>query len=225
MTNDVYTFLESRLTVEAVASMADAPVQGALTPEAWQTVERSRAIVERVLRSGAPLYGATTGIGSQKDVPVGGDCLATFGDRMIISEATDYPGPAFAPRVVRAALVVLINNLAKGRSGVRPVVIRRLLQLLAGERLPSVRQDTSYGSADLMSLEMAIGVWAIARRGIAAEDLGEGVRAVHAAIRPLLHIGQEGSRIFDMAAIVAVVRKVGFFTNARGDAGVPPRPA
>jgi len=28
-----------------------------------------------------------------------------------------------------------------------------------------------------------------------------------------------------MAAIVAVVRKGGFFTNARGDAGVPPRPA
>jgi histidine ammonia-lyase len=151
-TSATYTFLESRLTVERLNSMADGPVEASLSPSAWLTVERSRTIVEHILRSGTPIYGATTGIGSQKDVAVGQERLATFSDRMIVSEATDFPGPAFAPRVVRAALIVLINNLSRGRSGVRRVVIERLLQLLAEERLPTVRQDTSYGSADLTPL-------------------------------------------------------------------------
>ncbi len=152
MTCVEYAFLESRLTIEQVASKADGPVVGTLSAEAWHKVERSSAIVERALQAGIPIYGATTGIGSQKGVAVTLDQLATFSDRMIISEATDFPGPAFPARVVRAALIVLISNLSRGRSGVRPIVIERLLRLLAQERLPTVRQDTSYGSADLTPL-------------------------------------------------------------------------
>ena len=53
---------------------------------------------------------------------------------------------------------------------------------------------------------MTIAVWAIARRGLAPESLGRGPRAVFDALLPLLHIGEEGTRVFDMQAIVEKVR-------------------
>jgi histidine ammonia-lyase len=123
-----------------------------LTAEAWRRVAASRAVVERQIAAGNTIYGVNTGIGSQKDVGVAAENLKEFSNRMIVSEATDFPGAAASDRAVRAALVVLINNLAGGRTGVRPLLVRRLLDLYAAPRMPLVRQDTSFGSADLTPL-------------------------------------------------------------------------
>jgi histidine ammonia-lyase len=78
--------------------------------------------------------------------------LAEFSNRMIVSEASDFPGPAAPERAVRATLLVLINNVAGGHTGVRPALVRRLLDLYAAARMPTVRVDTSFGTADLTPL-------------------------------------------------------------------------
>jgi histidine ammonia-lyase len=157
----------TKLTVERIAALAAAPEPLALSDIAWDRIRRGRAIVDAHLASGTPIYGATTGIGSQKDVAVASEALADFSNRMIISEATDYPGPAFPEPVVRAALVVLLNNVASGRSGIRPELAERLLQLYATTRLPTVRADTSNGVADLTPLAQ-LGL-AILGRSLAGE--------------------------------------------------------
>jgi len=59
---------------------------------------------------------------------------------------------------------------------------------------------------EAVALEMAIAVWAIARRKLAPIDIGAGPRLICDALLPLLHIGEEGKRIFDMRQIVAAVR-------------------
>jgi hypothetical protein len=74
---------------------------------------------------------------------------------MIIGEATDFPGPPAADPTVRAALVVLFNNLADGRTGVRPELVKRLLQVYAAAHMPTVREDTSFGTADLTRFDLA----------------------------------------------------------------------
>jgi len=105
------------------------------------------------------MYGANTGIGSQKDVGVSAAALAEFSNRMIVSEATDFPGPAASDAAVRATLIVLINNLAGGRTGVRALLIERLLELFAAPHLPTIREDTSFGTADLTPLsQLSLGV-------------------------------------------------------------------
>ena len=48
--------------------------------------------------------------------------------------------------------MVLINVMASGRTGVRAELVGRLLQLYAAARMPTVRDDTSYGIADLTPL-------------------------------------------------------------------------
>jgi histidine ammonia-lyase len=148
----IHIFDGRGLTIAKIAELArlNGPID--LSPAAWGRVAASRAIVERHLASGAAIYGANTGIGSQKDVAVPDQQLAEFSNRMILSEATDFPGPCAADPTVRACLVVLINNMASGRTGVRAELVGRLLQLYAAERMPTVREDTSYGIADLTPL-------------------------------------------------------------------------
>jgi histidine ammonia-lyase len=146
------TFDGSGISVARVAALARGPVRADYSLESWRRIRAARYLVERRLAAGAVIYGTTTGVGSQKDVAVESADLAAFSDRMIISEATDFPGPAYSDTAVRAALVVLINNVAAGRTGVRPELAQRLLDLLAAPRMPLVRRDASNGVADLTPL-------------------------------------------------------------------------
>jgi len=140
------------LSIARIAELSRAAGTVDLTAESWRRVAASRAVVERQIAAGETIYGANTGIGSQKGVNVSRENLGEFSNRMIISEATDFPGRAYSDRSVRAALVVLINNIASGGTGVRPELARRLLDLYAAPRMPLVRQDTSFGTADLTPL-------------------------------------------------------------------------
>ncbi len=140
------------LSIHRIDALSRGPVSLNLSAEAWRRIAASRAIVERHLASGATVYGANTGIGSQKDVGVAAEDVADFSDRMIISEATDFPGTCASECAVRATLIVLLNNIAGGRTGVRPELARRLLDLCAAPRMPAVRRDSSFGTADLTPL-------------------------------------------------------------------------
>ncbi len=140
------------LSVARIAQLSRSPGVADLSAPAWERVRTARTIVERQIAAGATIYGTNTGIGSQKAVGVAEDDLGQFSNRMIVSEATDFPGPPLAESTVRAALVVLINVMAGGRTGVRPAFVSRLLELYRAPRLPTVRADTAFGSADLTPL-------------------------------------------------------------------------
>ena len=140
------------LTVHRIEELSRSVGALDLSAEAWERVAASRRIIERLLAACTTMYGANTGIGSQKDVSVSTAALADFSNRMIISEATDFPGPAAPETSVRATLIVLLNNLAGGRTGVRRELVERLLDLFASAELPTIREDTSFGTADLTPL-------------------------------------------------------------------------
>lgn len=152
MKRPIYIFDGSGLSIGTIVELSRGFGPIDLSARAWDRVSASRAIVERQLAGGATIYGTNTGIGSQKEVEVTAEHLAQFSNRMIISEASDFPGPPLPEPAVRAALVVLINNIAGGGTGIRPELARRLLELYAAPRMPTVRADTSFGTADLTPL-------------------------------------------------------------------------
>jgi histidine ammonia-lyase len=154
-----HVFDGSSLGIDRLVALSQKPVRCAISAAARARVQSGRAIVEKALASGDPIYGATTGIGSQKDIEVPRAQLADFATRMIVSEATNFPGPAFGERVVRSALAVLINTLATGQCGVRIDLIEALLNLLAASRLPIVRRGCAFGVADLTPLsQLSLGI-------------------------------------------------------------------
>jgi histidine ammonia-lyase len=134
-------------------------------------------------------------------LPVG---LAADGaaDGGILSINLNYIGAARMGSLMAAAAPVLLHYVGHTADGVEDVT--SLLPL-------SVTQtETVVGRAwEAVALEMSIAVWAIARRGLAPEDLGAAPRSIYQSLLPLLHIGEEGKRVFDMRSIVAVVRHGG----------------
>jgi histidine ammonia-lyase len=115
-------------------------------------VARSRAVVEKLVQSEAVVYGLTTGFGSLRDVLITAENVQQLQRNMIRSHSCGV-GDAAPEDVVRAMLLLRANTLAKGCSGVRPLIIERLVQMLNRRVFPVVPLKGSVGaSGDLAPL-------------------------------------------------------------------------
>ncbi len=115
-------------------------------------IERSRQAVEQLVARGEVAYGITTGFGHFKDRVISPDQTRQLQLNLVRSHAVGV-GPYLPREVVRAMLVVRANTLAMGYSGVRPVIIRRLLEILNCGIAPRIPAQGSLGaSGDLAPL-------------------------------------------------------------------------
>lgn len=146
---EVHCFDGETLDLKKLAALSRARGTWDLTAEAKTRVREGRGIVDRISSGDGIHYGLNTGVGSQKNFRVSPSAIAEFNEHLIVAEATNMPGPAFDPTVVRGALAVMINNAATGRLGLRPELVERMLSLSRCDRLPEVRINTSTGSSDL----------------------------------------------------------------------------
>jgi histidine ammonia-lyase len=134
--------------VEAVAR--GAPVR--LAPGAAERVRRSREVIERLVEQGATVYGVTTGFGALAQVRLEPARASALQHGLLRSHAVGV-GPELSDEEVRAMLALRAQVLALGFSGVRLIVIERLLDLLAHDVLPCVPEQGSLGaSGDLAPL-------------------------------------------------------------------------
>jgi histidine ammonia-lyase len=120
-------------------------------------------------------------------------------DGGVLSLNLNYIGSARMGSLMAAAAPVFLHYIGHTADGVEDVT--SLLPLSVTQTKTVI--DRAWEAA---ALEMAIAVWAIARRGIASSDLGEGPQRVYQSLLPLLHIGEEGNHVFNMRQIVAAVR-------------------
>jgi histidine ammonia-lyase len=113
-------------------------------------LERARLAREVVVRVTAerPVYGRTTGVGANRAVPVSD---AGHGLRLLRSHAGGA-GPLLDVVRARALLVVRLNQLAAGGSGVDPALLGVLAEALNLGLTPPVRMIGSIGTGDLAAL-------------------------------------------------------------------------
>jgi histidine ammonia-lyase len=140
------------LTVEGVVAVAreDRPVE--VTEAARQAVRAGRERVESVLDAGDAVYGLNTGFGDLVDTRISSDEVDDLQTNLLRSHAAGS-GRDLSREEVRALLVVRLNTLLRGYSGVREVVVDHLLTLLNRGVHPVVRSRGSLGaSGDLAPL-------------------------------------------------------------------------
>src|SRR6266850_4304072 len=131
-------------------SKEDEPVE--IAPAAIAAMQRSRAVVERLAAGDAPVYAVNTGVGLLADVRVPTEELEQLQRNVVRSHACGV-GQPLAPEEVRAMMLIRANVLAKGFSGIRPVVAERLCNLLNRGVTPVVPSQGSVGaSGDLAPL-------------------------------------------------------------------------
>lgn len=123
-----------------------------LDPAALPLMERSRAAVEQLVAGGEVAYGITTGFGRFKDRLISPADVKQLQLNLVRSHAVGV-GPDLPEEAVRAMIVARANALAKGYSGIRPVVVRLLLELLNRGVTPRIPAQGSLGaSGDLAPL-------------------------------------------------------------------------
>lgn len=123
-----------------------------LSADSRNKVEKARNYVEEKLKTGVALYGINTGFGRLSDVSIPDDQLEKLQLNLIRSHCCGVGNP-LSIRESRAVILLRANVLSKGYSGVRPVVIETLLEILNRNVIPIIPEKGSVGaSGDLAPL-------------------------------------------------------------------------
>jgi len=134
------------LTVEEIVAVARHSTLVELAPSARDAIQRAHQLVEKIVNKGDPVYGINTGFGIFSDHRIPDEDSAKLSRNLILSHAVGTGAP-LDEEVVRAAILVRANTLAKGFSGVRLIVVETLLALLNKHVTPVVPSQGSLGSS------------------------------------------------------------------------------
>lgn len=143
-----------------------------LADHARDRMNYSRKAVEKLIESGVVAYGITTGFGFFQNHVISPEQVQQLQRNIIMSHACGV-GEPFKPNIVRAMLLIRANTLAKGFSGIRPIIVDMLLELLNNNVLPVVPCQGSLGaSGDLAPLAHI----ALILIGLGEADIGNNKR-------------------------------------------------
>ena len=134
------------LTIEQVQQVARGRSLAAISAGARLRVNESRAIVDRLAGQDQPVYGINTGFGVFADRRIAAGEIQRLNRNLILSHATGT-GEALPEEAVRAAMLIRVNTLAKGYSGIRLEVIQTLVEMLNRGVIPVVPSQGSLGSS------------------------------------------------------------------------------
>jgi len=146
-----------RITLEEIYNIANGLENVKLTDQASQAIENSYKILESIVQKNLPIYGLNTGFGIFADQVISYKDSRKLNRNLIISHAvgTGLPLPK---HVVRAAMAIRANALAKGYSGIQLNLVNGLIEMLNQEVTPVIYSKGSLGSSgDLCMLaQMAL---------------------------------------------------------------------
>jgi len=140
------------LTLAQVGEIARGSTLVGIAPAAIEAMRRSRAVVEKLAAGDDPVYAVNTGVGLLADVRVPAHDLATLQRNVVRSHAAGI-GEPLSRAETRAMMLIRAIVLARGFSGIRPLVAERLCDLLNRGVTPVVPARGSVGaSGDLAPL-------------------------------------------------------------------------
>jgi len=140
-----------------------------LTASAVERMNASRAVVDRLVASGETAYGINTGFGKLASVRISPEQVRQLQVNLVRSHGCGVGAPLSEPET-RAMMLLRANALAKGLSGVRPLVVETLCKMLNVKVHPVIPSQGSVGaSGDLAPLahlaQVVIGEGRAAFRG------------------------------------------------------------
>jgi histidine ammonia-lyase len=123
-----------------------------LSPEAVEKMRASRSYIEKRMTSGEAIYGVNTGFGAFSSVRISDAEIEQLQRNLIRSHSCGIGDP-FTREETRAIMFLRANALANGHSGIRPLVVEKILEFLNAGVIPVIPQQGSVGaSGDLAPL-------------------------------------------------------------------------
>ncbi len=146
------TIKAGKMTLEQLRMVVAAPVHLMLDSNCYPDIVRSHEAVAKVITDGRTVYGVNTGFGLLANTKIAPDDLELLQRSIVVSHAAGV-GNLMSEATVRLMMVLKINSLARGFSGVRLCVLEYLIQLVNSQVYPCIPEKGSVGaSGDLAPL-------------------------------------------------------------------------
>ena len=136
------------LTIEKVWSVAVEGIGVEISPEADAKLEASRQLVYDLVDEDVPVYGFNTGVGWNKDHTIAKEFFEDFNRKLIYSHSLGI-APEASEAEVRAMMLIRLNCLLQGYTGIQPAVARRYAEFLNEGIHPVVPERGSVGEGDI----------------------------------------------------------------------------
>ncbi len=188
----------------------------ALSANAAAPIAASAALVDQIVAKGDPAYGINTGFGILAKAHIPNEQLAQLQRNLILSHAVGT-GELIADNIVRLILLTKIGSLARGYSGVRPLIIDTLIAMYNAGIMPAIPAQGSVGAsgdlAPLAHMTLAIlGVGPVRYQGEIV-DAAEALRA--AGIEPVTLAAKEGLALINGTQVSTALALHGLFMAER----------
>lgn len=134
-------------TIDQLAqAVHDASTSVALSDDVKTAITSSRAAVDRWIEEHRVVYGLTTGFGEFANVFIPKEQTAQLQENLISSHAAGM-GALLPAEIVRAMMILRVNALAKGFSGIRLTTVELLVDMINKNLVPDIPSQGSVGSS------------------------------------------------------------------------------
>ena len=132
-----------RLTLTQIDKIISENYQLELSKDAIQRIEKCRNYLDNKIKNQQkPIYGVTTGFGSLCDKTISENDLGKLQENLMMSHACGI-GDEVDTEIVRIMLLLKIQSLAYGHSGVQLTTVQRLINIFNEQICPVVYQQGS----------------------------------------------------------------------------------
>ena len=168
--------------------------------------------LDSAVAKGDALYGVNTGFGKLASVRIGDGDLAALQRNIVLSHSAGFGKPLPAD-VVRLIIALKCISLGRGASAVRPIVIERLQQMVAGDVIPLVPEKGSVGaSGDLAPLaHVAATLIGEGEAFYKGERMAAGAALQRAGLEPVELQAKEGLALLNGTQVSTALALVGLF--------------
>lgn len=143
---------DPHITIDDTVAVAYGRARVGLAPGALERVRAARAFVDRLCEEDRTVYGITTGFGHLSRVKIPNDQVEALQRNLIRSHSSGVGDPFDIP-TARAVVLMLVNSLARGHSGIRETTLDTLMEMLNRGVTPVIPTRGSVGaSGDLAPL-------------------------------------------------------------------------
>ena len=194
------------LTIEEVKRVARDCEPAEISQEACAAINHSRAHVEAMLKSGEAVYGLTTGFGKFSDTRIADKDTEELQRNLIVSHACGTGDP-LPTEAVRGVMLLRLNALVSGFSGIRLSTMETLLQMLNLGVHPVIPEKGSLGaSGDLVPLaHMVLPMIGLGLAEYRGEILPGGEAMKKAGINPVKLAAKEGLALINGTQVMTSI--------------------
>ncbi|RCI76421.1 Holliday junction branch migration DNA helicase RuvB [Pseudomonas aeruginosa] len=201
-----------QLTLADLRQAYLAPVRLSLDPSADAPIAASVACVENIIAEGRTAYGINTGFGLLASTRISPADLEKLQRSIVLSHAAGV-GEALDDAMVRLVMLLKVNSLARGFSGIRRKVIDALIALINAEVYPHIPLKGSVGaSGDLAPLaHMSLVLIGESRARHRGEWLPAAEALAVAGLEPLTLAAKEGLALLNGTQVSTAYALRGLF--------------